>query len=208
MNVNEKLMIVQSKLKAPKGQENKFGHYKYRSCEDILEAVKPLLNEVGAILTLTDEIELIGDRTYITAVANFTDIEKGEKVHVSASAREDETKKGMDLAQITGSVSSYARKYALNGLFCIDDTKDADSADNRDNKNPEPQLEPDKAPDKLKVGADPVITKEQQLVFFKITKNVALAKKVLQKHKYTSSSQVKTSEYQTICEELKAAAIA
>ena len=208
MNVYQKLMAVQSKLKAPKGQWNKFGKYGYRSCEDILEGLKPLLKEVGAILTLDDSVEHIEDRTYIRATATFIDTEKGDKVHVCAFAREDEMLKGMSLAQVTGSVSSYARKYSLNGLFCIDDTKDADSADNRDNKNPEPQLEPDKAPDKLKVGADPVITKEQQLVFFKITKNVALAKKVLQKHKYTSSSQVKTSEYQTICEELKAAAIA
>lgn len=126
MNVYEKLMNVQSKLKTPKNQYNSFGKYKYRSCEDILEGLKPLLGEFKAILTLNDEIHQIGERFYVKATATFIDIEKGEKIEVSASAREDDTKKGMDLAQVTGSVSSYARKYALNGLFCIDDTKDAD----------------------------------------------------------------------------------
>ena len=131
MNVYEKLMNVQSQLKAPKSQENTFGHYKYRSCEDILNALKPLLAEVKAILTLTDTIEHIGERFYVKATATFIDIEKGERLEVSALAREDENKKGMDLAQVTGSVSSYARKYSLNGLFCIDDTKDADTMDNK-----------------------------------------------------------------------------
>lgn len=126
MNVYEKLMNVQTKLKAPKGQFNSFGKYNYRSCEDILEGLKPLLAEFKAVLNLTDTIYQIGDRFYIKATAIFIDVEQGEKIEVSALAREDETKKGMDLAQVTGSVSSYARKYALNGLFCIDDTKDSD----------------------------------------------------------------------------------
>jgi hypothetical protein len=133
MNVYEKLMNVQTNLKSPKSQENTFGHYKYRSCEDILNALKPLLAEVKAILTLTDTIEHIGERFYVKATATFVDIEKGDKIEVSALAREDESKKGMDLAQVTGSVSSYARKYSLNGLFCIDDTKDADAMDNKTN---------------------------------------------------------------------------
>ena len=127
MNVYEKLMTVQSQLKAPKGQFNSFGKYKYRNCEDILEALKPLLAEVKAIVTLTDIVEHIGERFYIKATATFIDIENGEKVEVSALAREDEIQKGMSSSQVTGSVSSYARKYSLNGLFCIDDTKDADS---------------------------------------------------------------------------------
>ena len=131
MNVYEKLMNVQSQLKAPKSQENTFGHYKYRSCEDILNALKPLLAEVKAILTLTDTIEHIGERFYVKATATFIDIEKGEKLEASALAREDEMQKGMSLSQVTGSVSSYARKYSLNGLFCIDDTKDADTMDNK-----------------------------------------------------------------------------
>ena len=131
-NIYKKLMLVQSKLKAPKNQYNSFGKYSYRSCEDILEGLKPLLNEVEAIVTLNDEVVNIGGRFYIKAIATFIDIATGEKVEVSALAREDETKKGMDLAQVTGSVSSYARKYALNGLFAIDDTKDSDSTNKHD----------------------------------------------------------------------------
>ena len=127
MNVNEKLMHIQTKLKSPKSQFNAFGKYSYRSCEDILESLKPLLEEYKATVTLKDEIKLIGDRYYLEATATLTDIETGEKVEVSALAREEEIKKGMDAAQVTGSVSSYARKYALNGLFAIDDNKDADS---------------------------------------------------------------------------------
>ena len=120
-----KLQEIQHRLKAPKGQYNSFGKYKYRSCEDILEAVKPILNEVGCTLTLSDEIILIGDRYYIKATARLKGQDTDEVV--TALAREDFDKKGMDGSQITGTASSYARKYALNGLFCIDDTKDADT---------------------------------------------------------------------------------
>lgn len=120
-----KLIKIQKGLKAPKGQFNKFGNYKYRSCEDILEAVKPLCAEEGMQLTISDEIVMIGDRYYVKATATVTD--GSESASVTAYAREEETKKGMDSSQITGATSSYARKYALNGLFCIDDTKDADT---------------------------------------------------------------------------------
>jgi hypothetical protein len=118
---------IQKELKAPKGQKNTFGNYRYRSCEDILEAVKPLLGE--AVLTISDEIVQIGDRYYVKATATIK--EGDESVSVSAFSREGLEKKGMDVSQITGATSSYARKYALNGLFCIDDTKDADTKDNR-----------------------------------------------------------------------------
>lgn len=127
MSVQEKLMKVQSQLKAPKNQFNSFGKYNYRSCEDILEGLKPILAEVGAVVLLSDTVEAIGQRYYVKATATFVDIESNDAYLVNAYAREDEDKKGMDLAQITGSVSSYARKYALNGLFCIDDAKDFDS---------------------------------------------------------------------------------
>lgn len=121
----DKFIKIQNELKAPKGQYNSFGKYKYRSAEDILEAVKPLCVKYGVLLTLTDSIELIGERYYVKATARATD---GTKVvEVTALAREDLDKKGMDGSQITGTASSYARKYALNGLFCIDDTKDADT---------------------------------------------------------------------------------
>ena len=141
MNVYEKLMTVQTKLRAPKGQYNSFGKYSYRSCEDILEALKPLLAEVGAIVNISDEVKLIGDRFYVEATAMFLDCETGDSVVARASAREDETKKGMDLAQVTGSVSSYARKYALNGLFAIDDNKDSD-ATNTHGKDIKPNMTP------------------------------------------------------------------
>lgn len=123
--MNEKLIHIQSRLKAPKGNYNSFGKYKYRSCEDILEAVKPLLVEEGLTLILSDEIKEIGGRYYVRATASLYD----EKLLIKASAyaREEDTKKGMDASQITGTASSYARKYALNGLFLIDDTKDADT---------------------------------------------------------------------------------
>lgn len=130
MNIQEKLLSVQTKLKAPKGQYNEFGKYNYRSCEDIQEAVKPLCDEVKAVLTIGDELVQIGDRFYIKSTARFMDCESETELSNTAFAREEFEKKGMDSSQITGSASSYARKYALNGLFCIDDVKDADTQDN------------------------------------------------------------------------------
>lgn len=130
MNIYEKLLQVQQKLKAPKNQYNKFGDFNYRSCEDIQEALKPLLAEVKAVLLTGDEVVQIGNRFYIKATATFQDTESQESVTNTAYAREGEEKPKMDAAQITGSSSSYARKYALNGLFCIDDTKDPDTRNN------------------------------------------------------------------------------
>lgn len=124
----QKLAAIQAELKAPKNQENKFGGYKYRSCEDILEAVKPLLKKEGLALILSDNIEEVGGRVYVKATATILDSgDAGSSIGVAAYAREAETRKGMDDSQVTGSASSYARKYALNGLFAIDDTKDADA---------------------------------------------------------------------------------
>ena len=122
----QELQIIQAKLKAPKGQYNSFGGFKYRSLEDIYEAVKPLLAETQTTLVVGDELVLIGDRYYVCATATLTN-QKGEQVTNKAYAREDKEKSKMDGAQLTGSASTYARKYALNGLFCIDDTKDADT---------------------------------------------------------------------------------
>lgn len=122
----KELIRIQNELKAPKGQYNSFGKYSYRSCEDILEAVKPLLSSYDCILTLSDEITLVGERYYVKATAILMN-GASEKVEVTAYAREEADKKGMDGSQITGAASSYARKYALNGLFCIDDTKDSDT---------------------------------------------------------------------------------
>ena len=122
----KELIEIQSELKAPKSQYNSFGKYKYRKAEDILEALKPLLLKHKCIVTLTDEISEVANRIYVKAIATITNSE-GVSITTSAFARESESKSGMDAAQITGAASSYARKYALNGLFCIDDSVDPDS---------------------------------------------------------------------------------
>ena len=121
------LMAVQAELKAPKNQHNSFGKYDYRSAEDIIEAVKPLLKDNGLFLNMSDDIVLIGDRYYVKATVKVVDVVTGESVQTSALAREAAQKKGMDESQVTGTASSYARKYALNGLFAIDDNRDADT---------------------------------------------------------------------------------
>lgn len=123
--IHDILSKIQSELKAPKGQYNSFGKYSYRSCEDILEALKPILAEHGATITISDTVEAVLDRIYIKAAATLT--AGGETITATAFAREEDTKKGMDASQVTGAASSYARKYALNGLFAIDDTKDSDA---------------------------------------------------------------------------------
>lgn len=133
------LLEIQAKLKAPKGQKNSFGNYNYRSCEDILEAVKPLCNQFQCVLTISDEMIMLGDRFYVKATATIRETSGEHEISISAYARESESKKGMDASQITGSASSYARKYALNGLFCIDDTKDADTMDNRHKAQDKPK---------------------------------------------------------------------
>lgn len=161
MNIFEKLLAIQQELKAPKGQYNSFGKYNYRSCEDILEAVKPICAKYNTVLTVSDELVYMGDRYYIKATARLIDtefpvgydvstqipnvskavLEKHNSIENTAFAREEETKKGMDGSQITGTASSYARKYALNGLFCIDDTKDADTDEyKKQEMKPEPKV--------------------------------------------------------------------
>ena len=139
MGIYEKLSKVQKELKAPKGQYNNFGGYAYRSCEDILESVKPLLEANGLTLRLSDELVNIGDRYYIKAEASLCDVKTESFIYNYAYAREDENKKGMDGAQITGAASSYARKYALNGLFLIDDTKDPDTDEHSKQTGAEPK---------------------------------------------------------------------
>lgn len=136
-DLTKKLATIQSRLKAPKNQYNTFGKYKYRSCEDILEALKPLANEQGCTITIEDSPIMVGEWHYIQATATLSDGYNSKSV--KAYARESETKSGMDSSQITGTASSYARKYALNGLFAIDDTKDADTMDNRQKVEPNPE---------------------------------------------------------------------
>ena len=141
MGIQEKLMNIQYELKCNKSQYNSFGRYAYRSSEDILEAVKPLLYKYKATLVINDDIVLIGDRFYVKATSKITDIETGECVESTAFAREDESQKGMSSAQVTGSVSSYARKYSMNALFAIDDNKDSD-ATNTCGKDIKPNIAP------------------------------------------------------------------
>ena len=196
MNVYEKLMTVQTKLRAPKGQYNSFGKYSYRSCEDILEALKPLLAEVGAIVNVSDEIKLIGNRFYVEATASFIDVETGERMIAKASAREAETKKGMDDSQVTGSVSSYARKYALNGLFAIDDNKDADATNTH-------------GKEAIKVNMTPAggISEAQQKRLYAIANKAGLKKDVVDstvKKSFGCDTKDMTKEqYQNICERLE-----
>ena len=153
----DKLRLIQSELKAPKNQRNNFGKYNYRSCEDILEAVKPLLKKHKCTLTISDEVKELGGLLFVEAISIISDGEN--QVHVKAQAGIDPNRKGMDIAQSFGSSSSYARKYSLNGLFLIDDTKDADSTNNhgKSNKKEKPWLnksmpEFDKVKDYLKEG--------------------------------------------------------
>lgn len=146
MSIREKLLNIQTELKAPKGQYNSYGGYKYRSCEDILEAVKPLLKDNKCTLRITDDVVQIGERYYIKATAILTDLEESDgyrerEVQNTAYAREEETKKGQDGSQLTGTASSYARKYALNGLFLIDDTKDADTDEHKKETGEEEKTE-------------------------------------------------------------------
>lgn len=135
--IHKSLVKIQSELKAAKNQYNNFGNYSYRSCEDIVEAVKPLLHAEGLVLLMYDKIINVGNHNYVEATASIVDGENS--IHCSAVAREAENRKGMDDSQITGATSSYARKYALNGLFAIDDTKDADTMKSRVEEKKEPQ---------------------------------------------------------------------
>ena len=141
-NIYSKLGRVQVELHAPKNQNNDFGKYKYRSAEDILEAVKPVLEANGLALVVSDTIELVGDRVYVHAKAAVYDVGSGEFVAASGWAREAADKKGMDSAQVTGATSSYARKYALNGLLSIDDAKDPDSNEHRRQVDSAPKAKP------------------------------------------------------------------
>ena len=138
LNIHSKLKGIQSSLKAPKGQTNKFGGYSYRSAEDILTAVKPLLAEYACTLVISDDIVGVEGRVYVKATAVLAESESDYSIQVQGFAREAESRKGMDDSQITGSASSYARKYALNGLFAIDDTKDADATNDHGKKPNKP----------------------------------------------------------------------
>ena len=180
MNIYEKINKIQVELKAPKTQRNNFGNYNFRNCEDILEALKPLLLREKIIIQLSDDLVQIGDRFYIKATATLIDVESGEKHSTTAFAREELSKKGMDGSQITGASSSYARKYALNGLLAIDDTKDSDTTNTHNNNEPKNQKKQVSAEEKRKNGEDIIArntTKYNEMInsFFEIHKAKTLS---------------------------------
>jgi len=195
MSINARISAIQRNLKAPKNQYNAFGKYKYRSCEDIVQAITQILGD-EEFISLNDSIELIGDRYYIksTAVFHFKD----QKVEVSAYAREPENKKGMDSAQITGATSSYARKYALNGLFAIDDTKDSDFTNTKD-KTKDVSIKNNNSEVKQNT-----LTPKQIKRLFTIAKTNEFSnedvKKILEvKYKIASTSKLSKANYDELC---------
>ena len=193
MTLKEKLMHIQEELKAPKNLKNTFGGYNYRSAENILEALKPLLVKYGATVTITDMIVQVGERAYVNSTATIYDIDGDNKISVEAYAREAETKKGMDDAQVTGATSSYARKYALNGLFLLDDTEDVDSEAYQAQAKQEPQkTTPKKAPAKKaepKTEEVPPLT-EEELLFLSQRYSGENLEKLLEYFKIDDISQI------------------
>ena len=192
MSVYKKLIEVQSKLKAPKNQYNSFGKYSYRNCEDILEALKPILKEVGATIIISDEVVPVNERYYVKATVKFIDTETGEVVEASANAREEDNKKGMDSSQLTGSTSSYARKYALNGLFAIDDTKDSDFTNTHDKEDKKKTLE--------------VISEAQAKRMYMLAKgkDPDVIKQILSNAGFNASRDITKDKYNAICEAIEA----
>ena len=190
MSVYKKLIEVQTKLKAPKNQYNSFGKYSYRNCEDILEALKPILHEVGATIIISDEVVSVNERYYVKATVKFIDTETGEVVEASANAREEDNKKGMDSSQLTGSTSSYARKYALNGLFAIDDTKDSDFTNTHDKEKK--TLE--------------VISEAQAKRMYMLAKgkDPDVIKQILSNAGFNASRDITKDKYNAICEAIEA----
>lgn len=204
-----KLLFVQQNLKAPKNRRASFGGkagYNYRSCEDILNAVKPLMKEAGLIITLTDEIVDIGGFNYIKATARAYDVVGTGAITTTAYAKEAIDKKGMDVAQMTGSASSYARKYALNGLFAIDDSEDIDSMDHSEKKTTtraaKPQAIKQEEPKEEAKPAE-VISEAQARRMYAISGgNKELCVKVIGKYGYKSSKEIKWEDYEAICDEI------
>ena len=194
MEIYKKLSRIQCELVATKGQYNNFGKYSYRSCEDILEAVKPLLDKYKVAIVIKDDIVLVGDRFYVKATATLIDSETGESVETSAFARESADKKGMDSSQVTGATSSYARKYALNGLFAIDDNKDADATNTH-------------GKDTIKVNMTPALSEAQLKRLYAIGNKAGIKKEVLDstvKKSFGCEPKNMTKEqYQNICERLE-----
>jgi hypothetical protein len=190
MSVYKKLIEVQTKLKAPKNQYNSFGKYNYRSAEDILEAVKPLLKDVGATMILNDDIMLVGERYYVKTTARFIDIDSGEVVEATGVAREEESKKGMDSSQLTGSTASYSLKRCLGNLYNIDDTKDSDTTNTHDKEKK--TLE--------------VISEAQAKRMYMLAKgkDPDVIKQILSNAGFNASRDITKDKYNAICEAIEA----
>lgn len=207
MNVYEKLLVVQKKLNAPKSKFNKFGGYNYRSCEDILDGVKPLLVEVKATLFMTDDVVQIAERIYVKTTAKFVDIESGEAVENTAFAREPLAMKGMADSQITGASSTYARKYALNGLFCIDDTVDEDTSEVSDEerkKAEQAKKQADKeAQDKQKAQRQEQIKNEQDAQKTDEQKNQEMVNSVDPRLLPTDDDVMSRAQYDYLMEQIQ-----
>ena len=191
-SVLKKLSIIQLELKVPKNQRNSFGNYNFRSCEDIMEASKPICSKHNCLLLCTDEIVYVGERYYIKATATLYDLDSNESISVTAEAREEETKKGMDASQITGASSSYARKYALNGLLQLDDNKDPDTNEyskqqNRVNNKPSKAVS--NSNQKIEMITDEQI-KLLHTLFTKVPNGEEEKKKLYTKAKITTSKEL------------------
>ena len=197
MSIYEKLLRVQLGLKAPKSQWNDFGKYYYRNCEDILEAAKPLLDKEKLLLFIKDELTQIGDRYYIKAVVTLKDLEELIEIEVTAYAREEENKKGMDGSQVTGASSSYARKYALNGLLLIDDTKDSDTT-NKDDKATV-KAPTTKAPTKVSGTLSDAQIKRLYTLASKAGFNAEQAKAQIKKVFNKEPKELEKAEYDAVC---------
>ena len=193
MEIYKKLINIQQNLKAPKNQYNAFGKYNYRNCEDILEALKPILNQYGTTIIISDKIIKMDERFYVESTIKFIDAETGESIETTALAREEETKKGQDGSQVTGSSSSYARKYALNGLFLIDDTKDSDTT-NKESKEKSESLLSD-----AQIKRVYAIAKSSSLT------EDAVKKWIQGKFGKESLKDLNKSEYDSLCEALERA---
>lgn len=197
MTIHEKMMKIQTTLKAPKNLFNSFGNYKYRNAEGILEAVKPLLAENKLSMYISDDVQAVNDRVYVKATVSIFDIETGESVMATASAREALNKKGMDDSQITGTASSYARKYALNGIFLLDDTKDADTDENQKERKARADKQTDDNNTEAIRGMK--ISKIKQDTLLSLCDEMAFdINKILASYHHESISEITEGEYQYI----------
>ena len=210
MNIYEKLLEIQINLKAPKTNWSDFGGYHYRSTEDILEAVKPLLSKYRLTLVFSDSVELVGDRYYIKSEASLIDVEKKDFIKVAALAREEESKKKLDVSQVTGGCSSYARKYALNGLFAINDSKDSDFTNQGENiKNKQQYQQKQVNVPIIKNNSNKqhekrfISTLQAKAMIDLANGDIAKVKEIIGKLGYKSSTEIEVKDYMKICEMIK-----